>query len=214
VSTCWRPHQSGSDAPRRLIRQRGYSLIDLLASVALIAVISGMAIPVTGSAVAGQRFKGDTQALTQLVGLAKMRASASFTRARVRVNLASNTFVLERWDKVMSQWVAEGGTVRAGTGITFGFAGLGMPPPNTQGTIGLSPPCRTGTDSSSPAIDNTACIVFNSRGLPIDEDGLLFAGHALYMTNGSAVSATTVTATPRIRRWSSPVHAVSWREQL
>jgi Tfp pilus assembly protein FimT len=188
--------------------------VDLLLVVALVGVIAGMAVPVTGSAVAGQRFKGSAQALTQMVGLAKMRASASFTRARVRVNIDTNSFLLERWDKTANAWVAEGDSTTMASGVTFGFAGLAQPPPNTQGTIGLSPACRTGTTAATPLINNTACIIFNSRGLPVDGTGALFGGHALYLTDGISVSATTVTATPRIRRWSSWARAVNWREQL
>lgn len=182
--------------------------------VAVIAVIAGVAVPTTGSAVAGHRFRGDAQALSQLTGLAKMRASAAFTRARVRVNRDAGTFVLERWDKATAQWVAEGATMRTSPGVGFGFGDLGQPPPNTQQTIDFSPVCRAGITAASAALANTACIIFNSRGLPVDGAGVLFGGHALYMTDGSMVSATTVTATPRIRRWSSPARAVDWREQL
>jgi Tfp pilus assembly protein FimT len=196
-----------------LARQRGYSLIDLLLVVALISIIAGMAIPATGTAVAGQRFRGDSQSVSQTVGLAKMRASAGFTRARVRADLAANTYVLEIWDKSAAAWVVEGGVMRTSPGITFGFSTVGTPPPNTQEAIGFSPPCRTGITADSAAINNSACIIFNSRGLPVDGDGTLFGGHALYLTDGSAVSATTVTATPRIRRWISPAHAANWREQ-
>ena len=214
VVTRAHPADRSAGCRRAIAHQQGYSLVDLLLVVALVGVIAGMAVPVTGSAVAGQRFKGSAQAVTQMVGLAKMRASATFTRARVRVNLDTNSFLLERWDKTANAWVAEGGSTRTASGVTFGFAGLGQPPPNTQATIGLSPACRTGTSGDSPVINNTACVIFNSRGLPVNEDGNLYGGHALYLTDGIAVSATTVTATPRIRRWSSWVRAVNWREQL
>jgi type II secretory pathway pseudopilin PulG len=193
-------------------RQEGYSLIDILMVVALIGVVSAVAVPMTGTAVSSQRFRADAQALTNMVGLAKMRASAGFTRARVRANRDTNTFVLERWDKGTNTWVAEGGAMRLYRGITFGFAGLAVPPPNTQTAIGLSLPCRSGLTAASAAINNTACILFNSRGLPVDGDGALFGGHAIYLTDGALVTATTVTATPRIRRWSSFASAPSWKE--
>jgi Tfp pilus assembly protein FimT len=191
----------------------GYSLIDLLMVLAVVSVIAGMAVPATGNAVAGHRFRGDAQALTQMVGLAKMRASAMFTRARVRADLSAGTFALEIWDKTSGAWVVEGGEVRTSSGVTFGFGTLGTPPPNTQQAIALSPACRTGLTAASAALPNSACIVFNSRGLPVDGGGALFGGHAIYLTDGSAVAATTITATPRVRRWVSPGHTASWREQ-
>jgi Tfp pilus assembly protein FimT len=194
-------------------RQEGYTLIDTLVVVGLIATLSAIAVPVIGTASATQRLRNDAEALTGLVSLAKMRASSTFTRARVRVNTADNTFVLERWDKTSDTWVREGSTERLSSNVQFAFGTISTPPPNTQTTIGLSPQCRTGVDAGSSAIGNTACIVFNSRGLPVDGDGALFGGHALYVTDGSAVYATTVTATPRIRLWWTGASAANWRQQ-
>jgi type II secretory pathway pseudopilin PulG len=202
----------GGDAGARLVRQAGFSLIDILMVVALAGVICAVALPVTGSAVAGQRFKSDAQALANLVGLAKMRASAGYTRARVRANVAGRTFVLERWDKTASAWIAEGGELRLSPGITFGYASLGTPPANTQASIGLSPACRTALAANSAAITDTSCVVFNSRGLPVDAGGVVYGGHAIYITDGHQVAATTITATPRIRRWWSVGASASWRE--
>ena len=194
-------------------QQRGYTLVDMLAAVAMISVVSALAIPMTNSAVSGQRIKGDAQALNNLVGLAKMRAASGFTRARVRANLTDHTFVLERWDKASAAWVIEGGTERAFRGVQFGFGGVADPPPNTQVALAQSPACRVGVAIGSATIGNSACIVFNSRGLPIDGDGALFGGHALYLTDGSSVYATTVTATPRLRHWWTRAGGANWKEQ-
>jgi hypothetical protein len=198
----------------RLVHQhRGYSLVDILAVVALIGILSAIAVPMTGIALSGQRFKGDAQALTNMVGLAKMQASAGFTRARLRANVDTRTFVVERWDKSGGTWVPQGPAERTFTGVRFGFDGIAAAPPNTQGAIGQSPPCRVGLTAASEEIGNTACIVFNSRGMPVDGDGAVFGGHALYLTNGSAVYATTVTAGPRVRLWWRPLGTGDWTAQ-
>jgi type II secretory pathway pseudopilin PulG len=194
-------------------RQRGYTLVDLLAVVGIISVASVIAVPMTDRALAGQRFKSDAQALNNLVGLAKMRASGGFTRARVRANLDNNSFLLERWDRTADAWVVEGGTERVFRGVQFGSGGVTDPPPNTQVALAQSPACRVGVTPGSATIGNTACIVFNSRGLPVDGDGTLFGGHALYLTDGNAVYATTITATPRIRLWWRPAAQSAWSEQ-
>lgn len=196
-----------------LHRQHGYSLVDLLATVAMISVMSAIAIPMTTTALAGQRIKGDAAALNNLVGLAKMRASSGFTRARVRADLVANSFVLERWDRDTSAWVMEGGSERAFRGVTFGFGGVADAPPATQTTLAQSPACRVGVTAASATIGNTACIVFNSRGLPVDGGGALYGGHALYLTDGNVVYATTVTATPRLRLWWTRAGGANWKEQ-
>jgi Tfp pilus assembly protein FimT len=187
----------------------------MLMVVALIGIVAAIAVPVTGNAVAGQKFKNDAQAITNMVGLAKMRASAAYTRARVRANLTDRTFILERWDKTGAQWVAEGVSTTLTNGVTFGFGAIATAPPNTQTTIGFSPACREGVTTTSAAIANSACVVFNSRGLPVDGAGVPFGGHGIYLTDGIGVAATTVTATPRIRRWWTPARlgTAYWREQ-
>jgi Tfp pilus assembly protein FimT len=201
-------------SPARRRGEHGFSLVDILMVVALIGVVSGIAVPVTSGALSGQSFRHDTEAISHLVGLAKMRASAGSTRARVRANLPDQTFLLERWNRTTNAWVIEGGVTPLSRGVTFGFGAVATAPPNTQTTIDFSPVCRAGTTGDSAAIGGTACIVFNSRGLPVDGAGVPFGGHALYLTDASAVSATTVTATPRIRRWLMPSRALAqWREE-
>jgi prepilin-type N-terminal cleavage/methylation domain-containing protein len=193
--------------------QHGFTLMELLVVVGLVGVLSAFAMPMIGTALASDGLKGEAQALTNLIGLAKMRASAGFTRARVRAHLTDGSFMLERWDKDAGAWVVEGGLRTMYRTVDFGFATLGTPPPNTQAAIAMSPPCRTGIDVGGATIGNTACIVFNSRGLPVDGDGMLFGGHGLYMTDGTTVYAATVTATPRIRLWVTGVGSPAWREQ-
>ena len=111
--------------------------------------------------------------------------------------------------------MTEGTVTPLSLGVNFGFGTVGTAPPNTQTTIGFSGACRVGLTAATATIANTACIVFNSRGLPVDGAGLPFGGHAIYMTDGRAVSGTTVTATPRIRRWWTPAHLATpeWRER-
>jgi hypothetical protein len=51
-------------------------------------------------------------------------------------------------------------------------------------------------DKDGDSIDKTACIMFNSRGIPIDKDNSPTGGNAFYLTDGTGVRAVTVTATP------------------
>jgi prepilin-type N-terminal cleavage/methylation domain-containing protein len=192
----------------------GFTLIEVLVVVALVGIVSAMALPSTTSMMRGYRLKGDAQAVNNLVSLAKMRAASQFSRSRVYVDLAANSFSLQTWDKTAGAWVTEGGVNRTSFGVSFGLGGLAAPPPNTQAAIGQSPVCK---DEAGNDIANTACIAFNSRGMPVNNavppGGAVIGNNALYLTDGSTVYATTVTTTPLIRFWWSPTANAAWITQ-
>jgi len=181
-----------------LRRQEGFSLIDMLAAILVIGIVSAMALPATDSSLAAHRFRGDGQSISNVLALAKMRAAARFSRARLFAHRANNSYVMQTFDKTAGSWVNDGGVMQLSRGVTFGFGPIATPPPNTQEEIGLSSECRDDEDAS---VANTACIVFNSRGVPIDNAGAPTGGNALYLTDGVGVYAITVTATPLIRMW-------------
>lgn len=54
--------------------------------------------------------------------------------------------------------------------IAFGFAGIAAPPLNTQTVIAQAGPCEAILGGGG-TIGNSACIVFNSRGIPIVTPG-------------------------------------------
>jgi type II secretory pathway pseudopilin PulG len=190
----------------------GYSLIDILVAMLVACLLAVIAVPITQGSIRSQRIKGDTATLKHAVGLAKMRASSLFTRARLRVDLDADTYRVQIWDKTAAAWVDDGATMRTSPGVSFGFGDLADPPPNTQVAIAMSPECTDGL-TADDAIADTACIVFNSRGLPVDSDGAVFGGHALYLIGDMGASAVTVTATPLVRAWVSPPKEASWGEQ-
>jgi type II secretory pathway pseudopilin PulG len=190
--------------------EAGFSLIDILAVVALIGIVSATALPMTASSMAAFRIRNDAQAIRNLVSLAKMRAGSRFSRARVYADLAANTYRLEVFDRTTNSWAIEGAAIPMSTGVRFGFGVLAAPPPNTQNAIGFAPAC---TDNAGAVVANSSCIVFNSRGVPIQMTapvGQPTGNNAFYVTDGSAVYATTVTTTPLIRFWWSPASAAAW----
>jgi prepilin-type N-terminal cleavage/methylation domain-containing protein len=187
--------------------QHGFSLIELLVVMGLAAIVAGIAMPLAGSTSAAYRLKGDAQAMANMVSLAKMRASARFSRTRIYADLTARTYRLEVWvptnanNKNVGTWVTDGGVLQLSRGVTFGFAQLTAPPSNTQTTLGQSGTCSDADSLAGDKLADTACIVFNSRGIPIDDNGDPLGGNALYITDGSIVYGTTITATPLVRQW-------------
>lgn len=187
---------------------RGYTLIELLVTVGVMAVAAAAALPSTAAALADFRLRGDARGVHHSVGLAKMRAAARFTRERLYVDLTTNRYRLEYLNKATSTWMPEdGGTIELNSGVTFGFGSLDEPPPNTQNTLAMALPCR---DAANNPIANSSCIVFNSRGIPIDSSGGPTGSSALYLTDGNGTYGITISATPLVRLWWTPATTVAW----
>jgi type II secretory pathway pseudopilin PulG len=192
----------------RLFRQGGFSTLELLASLGIIGVVAAMALPSTTRAMAELRLRGDARNLHNAVALAKMRAAARYTRERLFVDLDTGVYTLQHWDKTANGWLNESETNALGSGVGFGYGGVDTAPPNTQSSIGQAPACR---NDSGVTIANTSCIVFNSRGIPIDPaTGGPTGDSALYLTDGSITYGITLSATPLIRLWSTRANTSSW----
>ena len=200
------------NSPRRdnrsILKSDGLSILEIVVVVALIGVISAIAVPMFGNAIASFRLSGDARSVSNAAAVAKMRAASDFSRARIYIDLTANTHHIERWNKAASAWQIEGGVTMLSTGVSFSFAPVTVPPPNTQATIGQASQCLD--DMNSP-IANTACIMFNSRGVPIDASLAPTGADALYLTDGTAVYGVTVAATGMLRLWRAlPVAVPTW----
>lgn len=204
--------------------QRGFSLLETLVVLVIASVVGGFAIVGYTQINRHLRIAGDLRDLNGIVAQAKLGAAADFTHARAFVDLRANTFHLETWSRAANCWQTVGDipircTV-AGTspvtalssGVTFGFGGVGAPPPNTQPFIAQSGPCRTGTPGSpggsGVVIANAACIVFDSRGVSITSTtGTPTGNRALYVTDGNTVYGVTVSATGLAKTWATSANA-------
>src|SRR5262245_23322383 len=75
----------------RVGREAGFSLVEMIAVAAIIAVVSAISIPMVSQMLANFRLSGDTRSLSNAVALAKMRAASSFSRVRLYANLSAKT---------------------------------------------------------------------------------------------------------------------------
>ena len=187
--------------------EAGYTAIQLLVAVGIIGVVSATAMPSTFRVLAEMRLSGDARDLHNTVGLAKMRAATRYTRERIYVDLTTNTYKLQYWDKTTSGWLDEQGSTNLSTSVSFGFGSTQTPPPNTQTAIGQSPSC---TDNAGAAITGSACIIFNSRGVPVSSTGSPTGNSAFYLTDGGITYGVTLSATPLIRLWSTRAGTSLW----
>jgi len=199
--------------PNRTRRHRGFSTIELLIVTLILLVVAAMAIPKYLTIVRNMRIAGDARGIADQIALAKMRAASKFTQARLYVDLRANTYHIEYWQKTGAPgWVAEGGTQFLSPGVTLGFGSLNSAPPNTQTTIAQAPACLV-SNTGTATIANTACLQFNSRGIPIDSTWAPTPIDAIYVTDGVAVYGATVSAMGLIQTWRSGVSTAAWWKQ-
>jgi len=187
-------------------QQAGFSIVELLVVLAIAGIIAAMALPSAERTLADVRLHNDARAIDSLASLAKMRAAAKFTRVRLYCDLGAETFVLQDWDKTANTWVAEDGAQTLSTNVDFSFDALTVPPRDTQAALQQAAACKA--DDGVTDLGNTACIVFNSRGIPVNAIGDPDGNGAIYVTDHSTgVYGVTVSATPLVRMWWSPPKA-------
>ncbi len=182
--------------------ERGFSLIEILLVLAIMAVLAAMAVPMSGNAVRYLRISGDARDIANALAVAKMRAAAKFTNARLIVDVSSNSYYIQTYDKTAGSWTTETGTTTLSPYVSFGFGSVSMPPSNTQTSIDQAGACWN-TASPPATIANSSCVVFNSRGIPITGGTTASptGDYALYINDGTFVYGVTVAATGFIRTW-------------
>jgi len=178
--------------------QRGFNVIELsLVMIITLITLTG-ALPALQGYLRSYRSSGDAASISGQLALARMRSAANFTHARLNFNLASNSYQLEIYDKTTNQFQLEGGAQRLAENDSYGYGHLSTPA-GTQTTIGQSSSCLDGAGQS---IAGTACILFNSRGIPVDGTGASTSNDAIYLTDGSGgYLSVTVSPSGRISVW-------------
>jgi type IV pilus assembly protein PilA len=192
----------------------GFSLVEMMMVVAIIGVLAAITVPMSGNALRFLKVSGDARSLSNATAVAKMRAAAKFTQSRLYVDITGKTYYIQTYDKATSAWINETGTTSLSSTVSFGYGPVSAPPSNTQTAIGQAPLCMNTAVSPAVAVSNTACIIFNSRGLPVDATGSPFGDDAIYITDSTAVYGITVAATGFVRLWRNNYTSTpSWSQQ-
>jgi prepilin-type N-terminal cleavage/methylation domain-containing protein len=198
--------------PSGLRDDSGFSLVEMMIGAMVLCILAGFVSIILGNLAGHYKLSGDARGVSNSAAVAKLRAASLFTKTRLYATLAARTYQIQTWQKTGTPgWVTEGGATTLSSGVTFGVSGLATPPPNTQATIAQAAPCK---DAANADIAGTSCILFNSRGLPVDSTGAPTGIGALYLTDGQSVYGITVSATGMVRFWRSVTNGTSsWAMQ-
>jgi Tfp pilus assembly protein FimT len=160
-------NHSVGDRSARMRSQRGSTLIELAVNVAIIGVLTATTLPSVTTMVSVYRLQGAARTMAGELTLAKLRASALFTQAEVSSSTASGTFQLQIYNKTTAAFTTEGGTQYLPQGISFSY-----------GTI-------TAAAGTQTTISQSTHIIFNSRGIPIDNTGAPTGTYAIYLKDNT-----------------------------
>jgi len=172
--------------------ERGFTLIEMMAVVAVLMVIMTMAIPLFTNVLRTYQLSGDARAIAGQISLASMRAANGFTRSRLHLITTSGgayngTYQLQLWNKTTSAFAVDGtgGEPPLSQGVTFSAGQASSAPPNSQTTVA-----------------ETGDIVFNSRGIPVDPTTFApVATDVIYISNKVGTYAIAVSPTGQINTW-------------
>jgi prepilin-type N-terminal cleavage/methylation domain-containing protein len=191
---------------------QGFSAVELLIVLAVVGSLAAVSLPISGGMIDDIRLRGDAQGLSSAVALTKMTAATRFTRARLHVNEAAGTWQIETWQSTGTPaWVLDGGVHRLSQRDQFGAGPVTTAPPNTQSVVTQPTPCLAADDTT---ITGTACVIFNSRGLPVSSSGAPMTTQVLYMRGPTGVFAVVTGATGQLQVWrTTSTSSGAWRQQ-
>ncbi len=190
----------------------GFTLLEIVVVLAVGIIIAGVGLPYMNRTLAYMKLSGVARSVANATAAVKIRSAAKYTRARLFVDRSGNSYHLEILDTSVSplppaggHWVPDGGAAYLPTNVLFSTGAVTTPPLNTQplSQFGQAAKC---TDDNLAVIGNTACIMFNSRGIPVKDDGTgnPTDADALYISDGTNVYAITILATGFIGTWHTP----------
>ncbi len=188
----------------------GFSAAELLIVLAIAGCVAAISIPASSGMVNEFSLSGDAHGVSNSLAQARMSAAANFSRARLVVDRVNNNYRIERWNKATSTWDAVSGTQPLGTLNAFTSGAATAPPPNSQVAVGQPTACLT---PGGTAITGTSCVIFNSRGVPIDSTGAPTPAAVIYLSGPTAVYGVVISSTSQLAMWRISPTGATWSQK-
>jgi prepilin-type N-terminal cleavage/methylation domain-containing protein len=192
---------------RLSIRSSGFSLIEILVVMLIMAIMTAIALPSALNSLKGYRLHSDATSIASYLNVVRMKAASQYAPYRLVVNTDQGKYTMEKLCGItpvssdaacvspyssFSTPVTEGGFQYVSTGNKF----WPCRPPNVTG--GTYP----GTIAGDPAACTSPVVMyFNTRGSPVDNSGgpLGNGGAVLYIRNqNNLVDGITVSPGGRV----------------
>jgi prepilin-type N-terminal cleavage/methylation domain-containing protein len=221
----------------------GFSTIELLVAVAIIAVVAAMAIPNLVRMQKNARLSGDGHNLASTLSVAKMRAAADFTESRVFLFTGTDNteyFRIDVWNKTAGSggtgcWVPDavsnpgtngtycvtdtslkGSETFLSTGVSTGYGSVSSSP-DSNVTFGQAGSCWKGASSATST--GTGSAISNTACIQFNSRGFptttsgAGAGGGLYITDGSRVYCAMANVMGLVHTFVTSDNGTTWKAQ-
>jgi prepilin-type N-terminal cleavage/methylation domain-containing protein len=177
-------------------KNAGFSIIELVVTMAILMIVSAIAIPQSVTMLRSYRLSSSARSLAHQISFARLRAASDFTQAQIVINPAASSYTMQMCTANQAAGCPNAADFANDTttgvqflpsGMAFGFGPATVQPAGTQ-----------------PAMLQTAQVRFNSRGIPIvlDGTGAVNPNDVIYLTdNQGHAYAVSVTAGGHPRVW-------------
>jgi prepilin-type N-terminal cleavage/methylation domain-containing protein len=181
--------------------KRGFSMIELMMVVGILAIVAAMAIPAYMSYLRNYRVRNDANNIVGLTTIARMRAGANFSRAAVSCDAPAGVpstcriYTLQNASSgtacTLSTWTLEPQQYTFSATVQFG-----IPTAATVGVMGQSTISPVQVNPGVTPAPPPYTLYFNSRGWPVDCNGNAVTNYALYLQDQPGVFSVAVGIDP------------------
>ena len=167
--------------------EHGFSAAEVLL-VVLLLLLAALIVPGVSAALNAWQLNADARKISTTLMSAKLRTTSQATRYRVHFDVPNNSFNCQRFNRTTGNYVdiADESAVTLSDGISN--SGIRLTADSPSGPTGFP------TTSSE-------FVIFNSRGIPVDNGGVPTGANVVYLSNSSTSYAVTVSQVGRIQLW-------------